>query len=596
MIEGEIVHVSGGLNRQHVTAAAVATAVSVVMHVALLLLLPGVRFNVPVVPEDYRRQVRPRVMRLTDVVTETAAEAAAGEAWRTASAMEGAAPVTLEGVVRELAVAPDEVAVEPPPVTEETMAGEDGSVMEPQTRPERDVWQPRQEILAVDEEMAASGIHDHLDRPFIPRVERVGKAPDVVVSVDRRKARTVGASAEPGAEALGRTVRADVSAVAGRAGPGTGAGERGGLVIGEAPAKAGTGLFSETPSEITSLKHIENLLRARITTYSAPRDLRHAYFRVEIERAGAEVLPVIAKDLVFVQDCSASMSEQRLYFCRQALVQCLSELGPEDRFNVVGFRDTAEFCFPDWTANTPAARQEAQEFIGGLTAGGNTDIYRSIKELMKLKQTPGRPAVAVMITDGLPTAGITDSSDIIGEFTKLNTGRVSVFSMGSMRKANTYLLDLLSYCNRGDASLVRSGRWGIPNETRKLVRGLKRPVLSEVGFQFAGGEDVEVYPVLTSNLYLDKALVLYGRYRRGMDRAVFQVVGRAADVKCDMLFTLALEGQSGPRQKGIREMWAKQKIYHLIGQYARQPSAETLAEIRQTARAYGVRVPHRGRF
>ena len=128
------------------------------------------------------------------------------------------------------------------------------------------------------------------------------------------------------------------------------------------------------------------------------------------------------------------------------------------------------------------------------------------------------------------------------------------------------------------------------------MRGISRPILSDVRFQFAGGGQVEVFPVLTSNLYLDKALVLYGRYPRNTEGVVFQVTGDAGKTRCDMVFDLALDSTAKSRDEEIRILWAKQKLYHLLGQYARSPDKALYREIKQTARAYGVRIPHKGRF
>ena len=201
----------------------------------------------------------------------------------------------------------------------------------------------------------------------------------------------------------------------------------------------------------------------------------------------------------------------------------------------------------------------------------------------------------MLVTDGQPTAGMTDSSNIIAEFSKLNEGRISVFALGTVQTANSYLLDLLSYCNRGDSHVVARGRWDIPDVLQTRMIGISRPVLSNVRFVFADDSLCEVYPVQTSNLYLDRPLVLYGRYRRESKNLVFQAVGAAYDAKCDMIFSVPLTG-TRRGEADIRKMWAKQKIYHLIAENARRTTPDILREIRETASHYNVRIPHRGRF
>jgi len=275
------------------------------------------------------------------------------------------------------------------------------------------------------------------------------------------------------------------------------------------------------------------------------------------------------------------------------MVRCLSEIGPADRFNVVMFRERSMNCFPDWAEAKQENIDKARKFMQEMTSEGNTDIFTAISEQMNVKRAPGRPVVAILVSDGIPTAGMVASSDIIGEFSKLNNGAISVFAMGTLQIANRYLLDLLGYCNRGDALVVTSGRWDIPDQLQRLMREISRPVLADTEFHFTADCQSEVYPVLASNLYLDRPLVLFGRCPKETKSLVFQAVGKSAETRCDMVFDLDLEKSVKKGDREIMEMWAKQKIYHVIGQNARQPNQANLDLIHNTAKEYGIRVPYR---
>jgi Ca-activated chloride channel family protein len=196
-----------------------------------------------------------------------------------------------------------------------------------------------------------------------------------------------------------------------------------------------------------------------------------------------------------------------------------------------------------------------------------------------------------VVSDGVPTVGLTDSTRIIEAFSETNRGAVSVFTLGTYLGANAYLLDLLSYRNRGDTHIVPSDRWRIPDDLERRAREISRPVLADVRFRFAGQSACEVYPVLTSNLYLDRPLVLYGRYPRDVSRLIFQAVGQAGDVPCDMVFDLDLSRAPGG-EKSIRTLWAWQKVYHLIGEHTRTRNPAMPEAIRQVAHTYGIRVPY----
>jgi Ca-activated chloride channel family protein len=366
------------------------------------------------------------------------------------------------------------------------------------------------------------------------------------------------------------------------------------VVVGEEAATSGTGLFPETQAEITPFKAVEDLLVADVTVYESHRFWKYGYFKVEIKRRGPEALPVIPKDVVLVQDSSASMTEQRLYFCRDGLVRALDHVGPDDRFNVISFKDGASWCFHEWAANNPANRKKARAFIEKLQASGETDIFTSAKSLLEVSRDDKRPVVVILVTDGRPTTGLTDSTDIIGQFSKLNDGDLAVFTMGTVQTANEYLLDLLGYCNGGGSFVVDRGRWDIPDSLARIASETSRPVMHDVAFRFADGCECEVFPALTGNLYLDRGLVLYGRYPKGLEKLVFQAVGKGRDVGCDMIFDVDLESASRTKDRELRDDWARQKVYHLIGEHARTGNPAVLSELRSTARAYGMRIPYRG--
>jgi len=274
------------------------------------------------------------------------------------------------------------------------------------------------------------------------------------------------------------------------------------------------------------------------------------------------------------------------------MIRALTRIGPQDRFNIVGFRDTMGSAFPTWARKTPEALEQAETFIRGMRASGDTDFYGSIRYLLKLERDPSRPTIAILVSDGAPTTGLTDSTDIIETFSRANAGNISVFTLGTYAGANAYLLDLLSYRNRGDTVITTTGRWDIPAIVENRAREVRRPVLTGLQFVFAADSGCQAFPALTGNLYLDRPLVLFARIPATTKSLLFQAVGRAGETTCDMIFNVDLSG-SHPANKEIPSAWAWQRIYHLIGIYMRSHSPAALDEIQSLARKYRLKVPHK---
>lgn len=570
------------IHRKHAVAAAAAAAVSVFVHAAaltFLILHPGVLMTAgePLVREV--RSIRLEEVRLSEALESEMIESVA-------QAVAAGSPVEALAALTESLALPPEMDGAEPASHETSQSAAIPEALQPRSElPEATVWEPRQDILVVENRVVRDD-EAVIPRRVIPRVPRTVSAADISTPIDR--------GAVPSPEAGGDEAAPAPAAIAPGAGEGWDAGDVP-LQIGETESETGRELFKEKPEDVSALRPIENLLEADVFLYRHRAEADLAYFRVEIRGMGDDVLPVIPKDVVLVQDCSASLAEQRLYFCRTGMVACLDQLMPGDRLNVMRFRDDAEACFPEWQEASETQIAAAKQFIRGMHSFGETDIFSSMRSLLDMKALPGRPVIALVVTDGRATTGLTASSEIIGEFSKLNEGGISVFTMGTGRTANEYLLDLLSYCNRGASLVVNRGRWDIPKVMTQLMREISRPVLAGVRFRFAAGSGCDVYPVLTGNLFSDRPLVLTGRCPASTERIVFQATGRGGETVCDMVFDMPLaEAHEG--NSGIRDEWARQKLYWLIGEYTRTNDPTLLRAVRATSRQYGIEVPYSGRF
>ena len=256
----------------------------------------------------------------------------------------------------------------------------------------------------------------------------------------------------------------------------------------------------------------------------------------------------------------------------------------------MGFEDKPYRCFDAWAPVNPLNLAKARKFIDDMRAQGNTDVYASLESARRVPQTPGRPVLAVLVTDGRPTAGTTDSSDIIEKFSHENAGNVSMFAFGAGRRVNRFLLDLLSFRNRGDARVVVDVD-RIPANMERWAVETSRPVLMDLKYQFSGVNTEDVYPRTMTHLYLDRPLVLSGRVEGVPGKTAFQIVGRSGPVARDMLFTLdwntAVQGS-----EELRQRWAWHKAYELIGRYTAHRDPELLIALQAHAALYGLQVPY----
>lgn len=466
-----------------------------------------------------------------------------------------------------------------------SISGIGSAVIHPSQQHKDESWQQREEIIAISGALIGRDILKG-NRRIIPEISRIRGAADIVFPVDFTTLKTKPPSLDADGGAAGQAGGTDPDQLPFLEGV------SGNIAVGDREqADSISSTIDNTEKSERRIDSLDNVLKASLTVYEpffAPSD---SYFMIEIERISDELLPRLPKDIVFVQDSSASMAEQRLYYCREALVKCLDLLNPDDRFEIVAFSQNAVRCFGEWVTPSESSREKGKRFISNMRSAGNTDIMGSLAELKKLDVEQGRPCIAFVVTDGIATTGIVESAQIISEFTGINSNRIAVYTMGTMSDANMYLLDLLSYCNGGATHVVAGGRWSISEDITNRVASISRPVLSSLNTAFAGS-GVEVYPAKVRHLFMDDKLTLYGKCPRTMKRITFQAIGSAGGRRCDMIFDLPVDAAVRNGTKLLRRDWAFQKLYHLMGEMARSGSRAAAPEMRSLAKEYGLLIPY----
>ncbi len=472
-------------------------------------------------------------------------------------------------------------------------------------------WMPRMERIEIPDglipdEMAA------LPRRVASAVERSARAPDVIppalLDPEAAPPRPVGIAAGTGRAAPGpegASQRSPTAPAVPEPPPmapppppplpvptksGSGDGTQPPMAPTVAPALEVAGAVRERGPDVTGVPPIEHLLRLDLATWTPPDEPSARYFQVDIRRASETVLPPLPRDILFVQDCSASMTTPRVRACRQGLHASLRLLQPADRFNLIAFRDVIARCFDDWAPARPTELAQGGWFIEQMESRGMTDIYAALDAIKALPFDPARPVIAIMISDGRPTKGLQDNFEIIQRFSDANRGRVSVFSFGAGQNVNRFLLDFLSQKNRGASRIVRDLN-AIPSELASFVQEVSRPVLTELSHRWSGVDETEIYPKLLTHLYLDRPLTVVGRVPVDAEEAGVRILGRSGTNSYDMVFGLNLRS-GAPGSPQLRDSWVRQKLAWLVGEHIRTRDPRYRDEAVALARRLGPSMPY----
>jgi Mg-chelatase subunit ChlD len=336
----------------------------------------------------------------------------------------------------------------------------------------------------------------------------------------------------------------------------------------------------------------EENVHCELSWWADPAYSQFKYFRLRVSSNADRPLPVVSKDVVYLIDVSGSIGSDRLRSCRNFVDEHIRTLNPGDRFNIAAFRNKVQYLFNDWRTPDKESLGKASGWLGALSAHGATDVFATLKSVHALPRTPERPVVALFITDGDATSGMTRSAEIISRFAELNDGLVSVYMYGVKEKANAYLMDMLARGNRGDwARYEGSFRFraasGLPDLTAKFAD----PVLTDISVVFTTSSHVQAYPRRVTNLYKAEPIEIWGLCPADQDSILFKMRGLNGSKVYESMFRLSfIPGKTlGPEAK---DEWAKRRLYSQVEEYTINPNPNLLRDLKLFSENYKVPIPY----
>ncbi len=309
-----------------------------------------------------------------------------------------------------------------------------------------------------------------------------------------------------------------------------------------------------------------------------------------VELPHGKVLP---KDVTFVIDTSGSMTAaDKMGQAKKALAQCIRDLGPEDRFNVVRFSTEAEPFRSDLSPVTKASVASAVRFVEGFRARGGTNIDEALRLGLSHRGKAGRPHILLFLTDGLPTIGETDVSRLLAAARKGRGKETRIFCFGVGYDVNTRLLDTLSSENRGKTRYVKPGE-DIEAAVGALWTRISEPVMSHPVVTVNNVKVFDSYPKNLPDVFAGDQLVVYGRYQGGGPTAVKlsgDVLGKKKTIVYETSFARAAKKGDADF---IPALWATRKVGYLleaIRLHGEKP--ELKQEVIRLSKEYGIMTPY----
>merc|ERR1719391_242992 len=170
-------------------------------------------------------------------------------------------------------------------------------------------------------------------------------------------------------------------------------------------------------------------------------------------------LPVLKQHVVFVIDSSGSMSGRKMEQTKNAMAAILGQIGPTDFFSIIDFDSEVKDVLMAMEG-TQKNIEDAVEAVNSIEARGGTNIRDALMralEIVDQAEMKELQPLIVFLTDGQPSTGITDPTQIQADVAARNRRGLAIFSLAFGTGADFEMLQKLSLQNHGFARKIYEG-------------------------------------------------------------------------------------------------------------------------------------------
>jgi Ca-activated chloride channel family protein len=311
------------------------------------------------------------------------------------------------------------------------------------------------------------------------------------------------------------------------------------------------------------------------------RDKRGGYFTLMLyPPENLSYLKRAPMEMIFVLDCSGSMSGKPIAKAKQAIKRALKKLQPDDTFQVIRFSNNASQLGPNPLPATPANIRKGLKYVDSLHGSGGTMMIEGIKAALDFAHDPHRFRLVSFMTDGY----IGNEAQILGAVhERLGASRIFSFGVGS--SVNRYLLDRMAKLGKGAVAYI-----GLDDSAGEVVdqfyERTSHPELINVTIDWGDLQVTDVYPNRISDLFVGRPVILTGRFK-GQNSTTINISGKVGDLAQEIAIPVNLD-DSAARHKGIACVWARKKIETLASRTTYDTNPDLPGQIKQVALDYGL--------
>jgi len=258
-------------------------------------------------------------------------------------------------------------------------------------------------------------------------------------------------------------------------------------------------------------------------------------------------LPRQARELIFVIDTSGSMAGDSMPAAKAALVNALSGLRPDDKFNIIEFNSTHSTLFPEPQYASEENLRAGRLFTKRLYPDGGTEMLPALRSALSYPQTELLRQV-VFITDG----SVDYEASVVDSVTQQLRG-ARLFTVGIGAAPNQWFMRKVAEAGRGTAENISDVR-DVGKTMARLLNKLEKPALTNISVQI-DDPATDVVPNPIPDLYADEPVIVAAKL--GPDAESLTVRGTWGDQPWEQHVKFY---ETPHANTGLSSVWARRKI------------------------------------
>ncbi|MBP1657662.1 MAG: hypothetical protein H6Q31_2263 [Bacteroidetes bacterium] len=293
----------------------------------------------------------------------------------------------------------------------------------------------------------------------------------------------------------------------------------------------------------------------------------------------ADSIVALPKNIVFMIDRSGVATGAPFQLARESILNCLTLLKEQDKFNVIGFNSSLTTFRPRSVQATAGARDSARAFLNALTISGYSSLGPSLQAALNLFTADSMNQAMIVFSDGL-------SLSFPSLVKTWNSTGVALFPVAISASPGVVRLETMAYENFGFPMFLLPTD-PVISEVRWLFDQVSSPLIKDTRMEM-GPNAFDLYPRQLRTVYAGSRFYLTGRYSvPGTTGLTIGGQSASGPTVYSAMLTFPADSTSS---NFVESLWAKEKIDNLERQIALSGATDSLKQLLiNISLSYGIR-------